>query len=211
MLYQSVCFDIDGTLYKPWQLKANLVRLFFCHPVLGLRFNKVRANFRKIEKDDEFESLSDFIQREVWVAKKLGIKLTYSDLKEKIYPCLSRVMLRLKPQKGLEATFKWLKERGVRVGVLSDFPVSHKLITLGIAQYVDFACDCNDTLILKPDKRAFEYLLNCGKIQGKVLYVGDKKDNDIEGAKNAGLDAALIGPDGFTWLEFDRWLKEINA
>lgn len=235
--YDVVCFDVDGTLYPARMMRRNLLLCALAHPVLFSRYSSVRKAFRPYQEGREFSSVYDMPTREALImagrygelelpeqqaaqvmADPFVIRLKDS-LTEIVYPSMARMMRHIKPFRGVRQTMEKLCASGVRIGVLSDFPLGDKLRTLGVSDLVTFAADCLDCRYLKPDKRCFDYLVDCGRINrrtDRVLFVGDSWQKDVAGALQAGWDAALIGRGGpesrgcrvfEDWETFDRWLS----
>jgi len=230
MKISSICFDIDGTLYAASRMKSNLVRCWLRHPLIFTRYQKMRKDFRVFQAGRDFCSSYLMAEREALVM--LGrqdellctaaeasevkadpfVRRAVSDLR-KVYETMSREMVKIVPRPGVAETFAMIRNRGLSVGVFSDFPIGGKLEALGLDSLVDFKADSMGCGYLKPDKRCFDYLCECGNIEGDgLLYVGDSFTKDYLGARNAGWNAALVGKGRgqqvfSSWCDFDRWLS----
>lgn len=222
MKYKAICFDIDGTLYPKALMNKRLLLLWFAHPVFSLRYNKMRKLLRKCQ-----DSLSGSLRsKEAHVICKNWPKGPKEDIVEKqlkawIYEPMQRLYKSTTPYDGVVDTFKNLKERGLKIGVFSDFPLFNKLESMGLASYVDYASSSEQVGFLKPSVHCFEDMLyNIGIEANAVLYVGDSYDKDVVGAHGAGLDAVLVNAKGCAkeypfacgvfenWKAFDNWLAE---
>ncbi len=222
MKYKAICFDIDGTLYPKAVMNKRLLALGLCHPVFSLKYNKMRRALRKCQ-----ESLNgDLMSKEAIVilknngsCTKQDIESTRQHLERWIYLPMERLYKNTKPYDGVVETFKSIKEKGLKIGVFSDFPLFQKLESMGLSSYVDLAASSEDVGFLKPSVHCFEYLLyNMGLDSKEVLYVGDSYDKDVVGAHDAGIDAVLVNARGSekeyplacgvfeSWKGFDRWL-----
>jgi len=102
-----------------------------------------------------------------------------------------------------------LRERGMRVGVVSNWDVRLRplLEALGLASTLDIIVVSGEELIEKPDRRIFE--IACRRLDvepGDTLHVGDSPTEDIEGARAAGCHAWLWGVDVSSFDELARRL-----
>ncbi len=226
MKYKAICFDIDGTLYPKAVMNRRLLALGLCHPIFSLNYNRMRRDLRKCQ-----ESLSgDLMSKEATVILKNSGSFTNQDiefakqhLEKWIYTPMEKLYKNTKPFNGVVETFKSIKERGLKIGVFSDFPLFKKLESMGLSSYVDLAVSSEDVGFLKPSVHCFEYLLyNMGLDSKEMLYVGDSYDKDVIGAHNAGVDAVLVNVKGSgkeyplacgvfeSWKGFNIWLlKEV--
>ena len=128
----------------------------------------------------------------------LGLPMSF---KEAIREPYARTLLsfRPKPVYGATALLKGLKEKGYRIGLISNTgrtPGETMKIILdgyGMLQYFDsmsFSCDIGH---IKPGKRIFELTLeDLGAAPASSVHVGDSMLLDIYGAKTAGMKAILF-------------------
>ena len=231
MGYKAICFDLDGTLYPIKVMNDNLIKLTLRHPCLNLRYNKERRLFRAFQSS--FKQDIPLRWREALIIKtgsaqepakgfsKDSCRDVYEKLQRFIYGPLGKMYSGLKPFPGVRATMEKIHDNGLKIGVLSDFPLFERIQDMKIDDLVDFACSSDDTGFLKPDTHCFEYLLyNLRMSPQEVLYVGDSYDKDIVGASNAGVDAVIVNVKDSekrlryplakavfrNWNEFDSWL-----
>jgi putative hydrolase of the HAD superfamily len=92
-------------------------------------------------------------------------------------------------------TLMALRERGLRLGIVSNF--DGRLIDictgLGIAHAVDIIVMSSRAGFAKPDPRIFiTALQQLGVTPTEALHVGDSERDDVAGAQAAGLHAVLI-------------------
>ena len=98
-------------------------------------------------------------------------------------------------------TLSRLQSRGMRLGILSNFPphLEETLALHGIHGYFDFFVISSLVGLEKPDPAIFELAIErAGVPKEDILYVGDNMDDDIRGARAVGLPAILID-------RHDRW------
>jgi len=95
----------------------------------------------------------------------------------------------------VEGTLAGLRERGLRLGVVSNWDTRLRGIAagLGLDRLVDFVVISAEAGVRKPDPRIFEAALaRAGVRADEAIHVGDLPDEDVEGARRAGLRSVLI-------------------
>lgn len=230
MAYKAVCFDIDGTLYPIGVMNWRLVRIAVHHLPFCRRYLRNRKEFRRCQ--GTFTQDVPLRWREAMIIQngtgqetqtpfcEEDYRATYDRLHKCIYDPMRRLYRKTRAFDGVRETLQGLKDRGVKVGVFTDFPLFDcKLEGLGIADLVDVSASSDDVGRLKPDTHCLQYLLYNLKLESsEVLYVGDSYEKDIVGATSIGMDAVLVNakdPKGdyplakavFTnWNDFDKWL-----
>jgi len=120
---------------------------------------------------------------------------------------------------GLVAALDALRDRGLRLGVVSDYPATAKLAALGVADRFDTVVSAGDRRVqaFKPDPRGLTVALkDLGLHSSETLYVGDRADVDAPAAAAAGMSCVLIGSprrrsdnDGETWVPGLAQLLEV--
>ncbi len=112
----------------------------------------------------------------------------------------ARIADEMVPAPGAIETVRELRERGIRVGVLTNGPSGfqrRKLETSGVGAEVDAIAVSGELGVAKPDERAFELALALlGTAAAETAMVGDSLENDVLGALRAGLAAAVWMPGG---------------
>jgi len=95
---------------------------------------------------------------------------------------------------GARAALARLKRRPLKLGVLSDYPTQRKLQGMRLADIGwDLLLSCEDVDALKPNPQVFERALELlGVEPRRALYVGDRRDTDVAGARAAGLRTCLL-------------------
>lgn len=190
--YRAVAFDIDGTLYPEYSLRAlSMAWPMVRHPRLFSAYRKVRMALRNNNYTGSLR---------VEQAKRVAALLQTSPqeaerrIETQLYQPWDKAYKRIKPFDGVYEALQWLAERGVPLGALSDFPVSHKLETLGVGQFFPVRLSSEDTGYLKPHAVPFWALAKAMQLQPEeILYVGNSYTKDIEGAANVGMGTVLIG------------------
>lgn len=97
------------------------------------------------------------------------------------------------------SVLKQLKEQGLELGVVSNF--DSRLFTvlrgLGVAEFFDTVTISTLSHVAKPSARIFQLALEKHAVDpDEAIHVGDSVRDDLEGARRAGLHAALIDREG---------------
>lgn len=95
-------------------------------------------------------------------------------------------------------TLRELRSRGFKMGVISNFDsrLFGLLEELGIANYFQYVTISSHAPAAKPDSRIFRTALQkAGVGERHCLHAGDRLEDDVKGAKAAGLQAVLYDPD----------------
>lgn len=92
---------------------------------------------------------------------------------------------------------------GRRVGVITNGPADvqrAKVELLGVADLVDFVVISGEFGVHKPDPAIFRESLRLGDAPaGEAIYIGDSVEEDITGARTAGLSTIWVNRDGGPW------------
>ncbi|MDT4760955.1 HAD family hydrolase [Sphaerochaeta sp. PS] len=198
-----LCLDIDGTLYPKRMLNARMLRSAFPSLPLGLGFNQVRQEYRRVQ-DSEPTVPADrqgLLQRQAHLMlSHLGkkhdansVEAMMARLDRQFYQAWQRSFLSIKGSAHMREALVKAKQQGLKIAVFSDFPVARKLETLGIDSLVDLALSSEDSGYLKPSPKAFSYLLaHLDGSPSEMLYVGDSYSKDCQGAKRMGMRSCLL-------------------
>jgi putative hydrolase of the HAD superfamily len=189
---RGAAFDLDGTLYANYKLYIALIPFVFREwPLLGAFF---RAR-RRLHKTGGPPVRSFYDVQAGLTAGYLGADPAFirKKLEVMVYRGWENHFARIRPFPRLKETLSAFREAGLRVGLLSDFPPQRKLELLGLDGFFDAAFSTEDFGALKPASGPFRELAAAmGLPPEQILYVGNSPGYDVEGAKNAGMKAALI-------------------
>jgi putative hydrolase of the HAD superfamily len=124
--------------------------------------------------------------------------------------------LEFTPYPDVEPALRELRDRGMTVVIASNWDCSLPdwLRPAGILELVDGVVTSAEVGAAKPSPRVFERALGiAGAEPGEALHVGDKVDNDIEGAAAAGVRGVLLQREGDppAGVESIRSLRELPA
>lgn len=97
------------------------------------------------------------------------------------------------PTQGISEFLAFLRESGIRTGVISNISFSGEAVAQRIGKLFpehrfEFILATSEYMFRKPSKRIFDLALEKAELAPEdVWYVGDNFVCDVEGAKNAGL------------------------
>lgn len=195
MGFEAVIFDLDGTLYDFKGLPKHLI--------LGSLWNmmKIRAE-RKARISMAGCDYGSAVAFESVFYEKLGtlIGKTPEDARQWYENFYSHHMVntlkkhyKARPQ--LAEFFQSLRDRGIKIAVLSDYPlVRERLSAIGVEECgADLLASMFDYGALKPAARPFQMIAaGFGVMPEKCLVVGDRDDTDGEAARRARMQFVQI-------------------
>ncbi|AEF80181.1 phosphoglycolate phosphatase [Leadbettera azotonutricia ZAS-9] len=212
MKFPAVAFDLDGTLYPNYSFYARLVPFLLKEQRYLRAFGKARDRLRaeecnlaapnclEVSSGETPGRLSErnlsFYERQAaYMGEILHAKpeLLLQKTEKIIYRGWEPIFKKVRLFPHVIETLRALKEAGVRLGLLSDFPPEAKLENLGLGGLWD-AVLCSEAIgCLKPGPLPFaELAKTMGCTPGEMLYVGNSFRYDVLGAQGAGMKAAWV-------------------
>ncbi|MBD5477401.1 MAG: HAD-IA family hydrolase [Lachnospiraceae bacterium] len=97
------------------------------------------------------------------------------------------------PTEGVEDFLQYLKNKGIRTGVISNIAYDSSVVAERINRLLpdnafEFIITSSNFMFRKPNKRIFDLALEKAELQpGEVWYIGDQYECDVKGSLNAGL------------------------
>jgi FMN phosphatase YigB (HAD superfamily) len=201
-----VLFDLDGTLYdqRPMRLlmAAELLTLPFRRPFRARQDVRGLAAYRREQETQRLAGASapmvgTQLER---AAERVGLSAS------ELAPIVDEWMfvrplkyMRLCRAGRLLELLTLLRESGVGLGLLSDYPAAAKLRALGVDELFSPVLCTTDAEIgfLKPHPRGFLRAAESWRLDpGEVLVVGDRVDADAAGAAAAGMPCVIVGARG---------------
>ena len=137
------------------------------------------------------------------MAKKLKCSPEEAEarLEKIIYKGLEKYFVNIKPCQGSLEFIHKLKDKGYKLGLLSDFPPEQKGEIWGVRDLCDVVLGSEEAGALKPDPTPFLKLAErFGLPPEQILYVGNNHKYDILGAHNAGMKTAWLILPHSGWL-----------
>ena len=187
---KAVAFDIDGTLYPSFSLYIRLLPYIIRHFRFYLHYNRVRRIMHRTAPLPDFYEYQGRL-----MAEELGCSSLRARAMIKLiaYDGLKPYFEKIKPFKHVEETFKTLREQGIKIALLSDFPPDQKGEIWGLVPYCDLILGSEAIGALKPSKYPFGIMAMALELEPEqILYVGNSVHFDVRGANNAGMKSAII-------------------
>ena len=205
---KAVLFDVDGTLYPQSFFIKTSLHFFLQHPRLSAAFRHLRHDVRAIG------GVEDLHLAQVSLCAgymRIPAERAQELLETHIYGTYMKMLSKAKPYPKVEPLLSDLKNRGLKLGVITDYPVGAKLSALGFDRYWDVAVSADTMGHLKPEPDAFLLAADELKIAPEqIIYVGNEYKYDIIGARRAGMKTAHLAqkavPDSvadITFSDFD--------
>lgn len=186
----AVAFDIDGTLYRDFGFRIRVWPYIVAHCKFFIKYGKVRKQLREKDFYEDFN-----LAQAQMVAEAMGCSAEKAQamLEKNVYIGLRKYYARLNACKGALKLICRLKDAGVKIAVLSDFPPEQKGDIWGIKEKCDLVLGSEQTGCLKPSPYVYKILEEKLETPAeKILYVGNHHRYDVEGSKKAGMKAAWI-------------------
>lgn len=140
----------------------------------------------------EFETQEEVFQS---ACKEFGVEPD-KEIVDRLIGVWNKNKLLAKPFPGVIDTLQELREKGVKLAILSNTPVfsaRNVIEKFEMEQYFDVVALSCEIGMLKTEKAAFGRVLEkLGVDAGDAIMVGDSIESDMEGAKNAGVRGVLI-------------------
>lgn len=205
IMIKVVFFDIGGTIHTQHPTPecdreyASMVQKFLQDHGIPCEdkdemMKEINAGAKAYKKWSE-ETLEELPPDRIWsefiLPKSFAKAGSVTNLGEPLSFMYDRYRKVIEPREGMKETLKELKQRGYRLGVISnimsiDF-VPHMLEEYGITDYFEKVVLSSVCGIRKPRKEIFELALeNMGIGKDEACYVGDTVSRDVLGTRNAG-------------------------
>ena len=203
MTYTDLIFDLYGTLVDIHTEENDLVweKTAFYFGFYGARYTpaelktafqaKLRA--REAQEGQRYECFPDIpfeeVMAELFRDKGIGNSDTLGVNAAQLFRISSLEYLRLYP--GVLTALEKLRKKGCRLWLLSNAQqifTEYELRHLGLGEQLDAIYISSDFRCRKPDIRFFNALIEKeGLDRANCLMIGNDRQTDIGGAKNAGL------------------------
>jgi putative hydrolase of the HAD superfamily len=194
---KAVSFDLDGTLYPNYRLYRRLIPFLSIHPFFYTVFNLVR---HKLHSPPWAETApapnSSFYDEQASLMAEI-LHQKQKTVREKaeriIYRRWETLFSGVKPFPLVRETLDAFRKAGLRLAVLSDFPPGRKISFLGLDGFFEIVLSTEETGRLKPSRVPFDVLAKSLNLEAQeILYVGNSRRYDVDGARLAGMKTALI-------------------
>jgi putative hydrolase of the HAD superfamily len=196
-MLEAVAFDLDGTLYPNSNFYMYILPFVLKEQKFMRAFARARNVIRSRQEKCETEARDFYTAQAQETAKllKLGdssVEATKEKIEREIYRGWEPYYKNVQLFPHIKTTLRLLKERGLKIGLLSDFPYKQKIVNLGLEGVWDAALCSEEVGVLKPGGKSFSLLAEMlGARPEQTLYVGNSIRYDVRGAQRVGMKTAL--------------------
>jgi HAD superfamily hydrolase (TIGR01509 family) len=215
MPLKAVIFDYIGTLVNCRNYTMNSSKQKLCNALIAegfdidkemflIAYDLSHEKYRKVRYEQLLE-----VTNAVWVAEalgNLGFEVTKGDsrIKAALNIFFQDFIDTLELRDGAKRLLHQTQKLG-KVALISNFtfaPVIYKsLRKIGISEFFNAVVVSQQIGWRKPSSNIFDFTLKCLEIQPKeAVYIGDSPNEDIKGAKQAGLKTVFM-PSQFNSLK----------
>ncbi len=193
-MFKAVLFDLDNTLIDFMKMKSMSCEAAIAAMIDGgLPLDKARAYKQLFQLYGVYGIEYQKIFQQ-FLRKTIG-RIDYKILSNAITAYRKVQTGFLEPYPHVRSTLIKLKEKGVKLGIVSDAPKLKawlRLSEMSLTDFFDVVVTLGDTKKLKPHKMPFKAALKELKLAPEeILFVGDNPERDIKGAKQLGMKTAL--------------------
>lgn len=221
-MIKACIFDIDNTLYSYDLAHAPAYRAVSDYACAAFdltpeRFDALHQSANRTLRAHAGENCAAIHNRLIryqLLLEELGQPLSHAPKMTELY--WSTLLSHMRPYPGMAECLARLKETGHTVGIGTNMTADYqfaKLARLGVLDIVDFVVSSEEAGAEKPDKRFFDCCVEKAGCRAEgCLFVGDDLQNDVLGAKQAGMRAVWLCPEPATQapaVEHIRSLAEL--
>jgi HAD superfamily hydrolase (TIGR01509 family) len=198
---RALLFDLDGTLYLQAPVRRRMALRLAGHlaksPAQGLRDLRLLRAYRRAQEYLRSADHGGSAEEQL----RLSLEWTGCD-PARARLCIERWMqtepLDVLPRHvrpGIAPLLKTARQRGLKLGVVSDYPAVQKLRVMGLLDSFDTVVCAQEAGIdvFKPSPRS---LLAAASVLGvapaDAVYIGDRPEVDAEAARRAGMPSIMI-------------------
>jgi putative hydrolase of the HAD superfamily len=212
---QALFFDAAGTLIEPAEPVAKIYSRLLSPHLGTLDPAEIAASFptafRNVGLPKYEESPDgDLAEREWWrivVEATIGRPITTEVFDEVFEHYANPEAWRLFPEVG--DVLRQAHERNLRIAVVSNFDLRLHRILDGFGLKFEQVMTSAEARARKPATSIFSQTLQLMKLEpDQVLHVGDSENADLNGAKNAGIDAYLLKRPNTDLSDFMNWVMK---
>jgi len=200
---KAIVFDVDGTLYRMTPLRRAMLFRLACdalaRPWAALPTLRTLQAYRHAQERLRREDIDGAL-----ASAQLRLACERTGQSEEV---VARVVARWMEEEplrlleplvtpALRALLAEARRRGLRLGVLSDYPAAAKLTAMRLSEYFDIVVTAQDPAVnrFKPHPLGLREALRRLEVDAsQALYVGDRHEVDGRAAEAAGVPCVIVG------------------
>lgn len=201
---RALIFDLDGTLYNPKLVQRKMFLKFakahITSPKQGLKTLRAVNSYRRALEllRSRPSPIDDIHDAQTSLAREqTGFPKDFIAQSVKIWMQREPILVLNECQDAQLVSFlNTSRNRGLRLGVFSDYPATEKLTALGLDSYFDAVVSASDPEVrtLKPNPRGLEVVLQrLGVSRNEAVYIGDRPEVDAAAAGKLGMKCFILG------------------
>ncbi|MDR2445642.1 MAG: HAD family hydrolase [Spirochaetaceae bacterium] len=191
----AVAFDVDGTLYPNYRFYLRVLPKALSRLRLLGAFAEARRRIRRegVATLSFYDLQARFCAELLGSGKKTpGTETVKALISRHIYGSWENLFFGIDPFPYVKECVSSFKKNGLKLAVLSDFPIGKKIEGLGLSGLWDAELSSEELGALKPHPLPFHRLAETLDLPPqRILYVGNSPAYDVAGAKNVGMMTAL--------------------
>ncbi len=197
MRYRAILLDVGSTLleYRPMHRLQAWAAISDAGPdALDAAWSTARGATRPLSG---FETLEEYEAFREDVCSRTLDAVGFSGHRQSAVAAMADAWVRFgwEPYPDVLPALSALRADGYRIGVVSNWTATLELTLaqVGLLEQFDVVACSAIVGAMKPDPRIFQYALDALDVDPpSALYVGDHYEVDVLGARDVGMDAALI-------------------
>ena len=211
-MIRVITFDFYNTLVKFWPPLEEIQQVACWKMGLSVSRDEIRRGYAKADilfnRANEDEPLSQrsperrtefFAEYEQVILQTAGVPVSVG-LARQIWALAIAVPKEFTPFQDTMPALESLRERGYRLGVITNLraDLGPLIRRAGLEGILDFSVTSVQAGIEKPHPPIFqEALRRAGVAPEDVLHIGDQVRSDVAGARDMGMQAALLDRGGW--------------
>lgn len=210
----ALFYGYYGAFYEPAELKEtyeNEVKMAFQEAMLQAKEQEAAS------ADPEPEIVLEYVFQKLFAMKGKNVSYDLAVHTGQFFRVLSIQYIKLYP--GVKEMLQGLRNRGSKVFLVSNAQrifTDYEMEFLGLKEYFDGILFSSDVGYLKPDYKIYQQAIEQFSIDpANAIMIGNDFRCDIQGARNAGLDAYYVhtnlSPDMPEDMENVPWMQGVDG